>query len=248
MRLPARLNIAASLVAIAFVAACSDSTGLNQPTAAQVAAHFDSIAIQAQTQSQTNSAYSTRGFVASLIELAAATGATPTALTVTTASGTEQWKAYELLDHTGPGADVTDSSYILLMYRDADAHTAVLAEISSTGELPLVGLFTGDTILVSPTSSSGSSTLSSVGATCTAVSSSLLNPLLGTILFSSCNLARFQSSLSITLPATTGLDASLASIDFSTVAINGVRIVDQAQGSGLRVHDMLRAVAANRHH
>ena len=87
-----------------------------------------------------------------------------------------------------------------------------------------------------------------MGAACTTLSSSLLNPLLSTILFSDCKLARFQSSLSLTLPETTGLDASLASMDFSDVSINGVRIVDQAQGSGLRVHEMLRAAAASRHH
>ena len=97
MRSPARLNIAVSLLAITVAAACSDSTGPKEPTAAQVAAHFDSIAIDAQTQSQTHESYSGRNLLATLIELPAALGAVPASVSVTTANGVERWKAYELL-------------------------------------------------------------------------------------------------------------------------------------------------------
>ena len=87
MRSPVRLNVAVSLLAISFAIACSDSTGPREPTAAQVAAHFDSIAIDAQAQAETHSSYSTRNLISTLIELPAALGATPASVNVTTANG-----------------------------------------------------------------------------------------------------------------------------------------------------------------
>jgi hypothetical protein len=247
MHATARLHLAATFLVIAAASACSDSTGVTPLTAAQVAAHFDSIAVVAAARADTNGSYGTRAFLASLIELPAALGATPATVSVTTANSSESWKAYEILDVTGPGS-TPDSSYILLLFRDADAHTAIIADYDSAGSLQDAGLVTGDTILVNPDDASGSTSVSSIGSACTNISSSLANPLLSSFTESSCNAATFQSSLDLANPATTGLDAVLSSVSFSNVHVNGVRVVEQAEGATVRrIRTILHAAAANRH-
>jgi hypothetical protein len=247
MRSSARLNTVVTLLAISLAAACSDSTGPKQLTAAQVAAHFDSIAIQAQTQSQTNEAYSGRGFLTSLIELPAALGATPSSITVTTAHGNETWQAYELLDIPASGSS-SDSTFFLLAFRDANAHTAMLITFDGSGAGNAGGIITGDTISVNPSHASGTTRLSSVTTTCTTVSTSLLNPQLASLSFDSCNLALFTTTLSLTFPTTTGLDASLTSVSFTNASVNGVRVVDQAAGASLRrAAAMFRSMSADTH-
>jgi hypothetical protein len=247
MRLSARLNIAVSLLAISAVAACSDSTGPTGPTAAQIAAHFDSIAIQAQAQSQTNQIYTGRNLLATLIELPAALGATPSAVSVTTVNGAETWKAYQLL--AIPSTNAADSVFFLLMFRDADAHTALLVTFDSAGVGNSGGIITGDTISVSPTDASASTTLTSVTTACTTPSTSLLNPQLTSLSIGTCNLARFNTSLHLTSPSTTGMDAALTSVSITNVSVNGVRVVESASGASVRrVLGMLRAAKANKQH
>ncbi|HSU94358.1 MAG TPA: hypothetical protein VLI43_11650 [Gemmatimonadaceae bacterium] len=250
MRSPARLKLVVSLLALSVAAACgSDSTGPKAPTAAQLAAHFDSIAIQAQTQSATNGAYSGRGFLVTLIEIPAALGAVPASVSVTTATGVESWKAYELL--AVPPTNSADSVFFLLMFRDADAHTAMLINFDSTGTGDLGIIITSDTIMVGSSSASATTSLSSVSTTCATPSASLLNPQLATQTQSigTCNLARFTTSVHLTSPATTGMDAALTSVSFSNSSVNGARVVDQASGAAVRrVLDMLKTARANRHH
>ena len=247
MHASARLHLAATFFVLAAAAACSDSTGPTPLTAAQVAAHFDTISVAATAKADTNGSYGTRAFLTSLIELPAALGATPATVSVTTANGSESWQAYELLDATAPGS-TPDSAYILLLFRDADAHTAVIADYDSTGTLQDAGLVTGDTILVNPNDGSGSTSLASTSSACTSISNSLTNPMLSTFSVSSCNLARFQTSLELALPTTTGLDAVLTSISFSNVGVNGARIREQSEGASVRrIRAILRAAAANRH-
>jgi hypothetical protein len=242
MRSLARLRIAASLLVVSAVAACSDSTGPRQQTAAQLAAHFDSIAIQASAQSETNSAYGVRSFLTTLIELPAALGAVPATVSVTTASGVEQWKAYELLEVQPPGGSNTDSTFILLAFRDADAHTAIAVFFDSTGTAQDGGIITGDTITVNPSNGSGTTSLTSTSTTCTTPAASLLNPQLGVITVSQCNLAKFRTTLSLTSPTTPGMDAALTTLTLSNATVNGVRAVDQASGASVRrLKAMLRA-------
>jgi hypothetical protein len=244
MRSPARLNLVVSLVVIASAAACGDSTGPSAPTAAQVAAHFDSIAVQAQSQS---SAYEERSLLASLIELPAALGALPSTVKVTTADGTENWKAYELLD-LPPSGSSSDSTFFLLAFRDADAHTALLITFDGDGTGNGGGIVTGDTINVNPSDASATTTLSSVTNACGAISSSLLNTQLSTVTFDTCNLATFTTTLNLTLPTTTGMDAALTSLSFSNSSVNGVRVVDQAAGASLRrAAAMFHSAKAYRH-
>jgi hypothetical protein len=244
MRLPARVNVAVSLLAMAFAIACSDSTGPKEQTSAQVAAHFDSIAIDAAARGQD---YGVRGMMATLIELPAALGAVPAKVSVTTASGVESWKAYELLEVSPPGSEA-DSSFALLMFRDADAHTALLVFFDSTGTGEGGGVITGDTIFVSPTDAGAMTSLSSVGSACATPAASLVNPQLGMLAIGTCSLAGFRTSLQLTLPTTDGMDPALTNVSFTNATVNGVRAVGQAAGASIqRIHDMLRAAKANRH-
>ncbi|MBK5188428.1 MAG: hypothetical protein JJD97_09285 [Gemmatimonadaceae bacterium] len=245
MRLPARLRIAASFVALALTAACSsDSTGPSTQSPAQLARHFDSLYVSAAARSDTFSTYGERALLMTFLELPAALGATPATVNVTTASGVEHWKGYELLEVSAPGTTV-DSSYILLAYRDADAHTMIIADFDSSGALQEGGVITGDTIAVSPTNGSGTTSLSSVGATCATPSSTLANPQLATLGIGSCNLATFHTNFSMTFSTSSSVDPALANLSFSSATINGVRAVDAAStGAVRRVRAMLRAAAA----
>jgi hypothetical protein len=246
MHSPARLRIAASFLAISVAAACgSDSTGPGAQTAAQVAAHFDSIAIQANAQNDTNSSYESRSLLTTLIELPAALGAVPATVSVTTADGVEHWKAYELLARPSSQSE-NDSAFILLAFRDGDAHTALLAEFDGSGTIQEGGLVTGDTILVNPTDGSGSTALTSTSTTCTTPSASLLNPALDMLGMSACTLAKFHTSVMLTSPATEGMDAALTSVSFTNASVNGIRTIDaDVSGASVRrVRALLHAAAA----
>jgi hypothetical protein len=135
------------------------------------------------------------------------------------------------------------------MFRDADAHTAMLINFDSTGTGDLGIIITSDTIMVGSSSASATTSLSSVSTTCATPSASLLNPQLATQSIGTCNLARFTTSVHLTSPATTGMDAALTSISFSNSSVNGARVVGQAAGASVRrVLDMLKTARANRHH
>jgi hypothetical protein len=245
MRTIVRLGLAAPFLAISFAAACSDSTGPGQQSAAQTAAHFDSLALSAQAD--TNSAFGTRSLLTTLIEIPAALGAVSSSVSVTTANGAESWRAYELSLLSAPGA--SDSSFVVLMFRDADAHTVLIAFYDSTGTLNDVGLVTGDTIPVSPIDLNGTTSLTSVGNACATPSASLVNPELGFLGVGECHLAKFRSSTALSLPSTPGLDAALMTLSFSNATVNGVRVIAPAEGTPVRrLREILRAAAADRRH
>ena len=97
----------------------------------------------------------------------------------------EQWKGYELLDLTAPG-DSADSTFVLLAYRESDAHTVVVAFFDGSGAPQQAALITEDTILAQPSSGGGATSLLSVGTTCRTPPSSLVNPQFDSPLASSC--------------------------------------------------------------
>lgn len=239
MRLLARINIAASLAAVVLTAACSDSSGpsaADQATA--IAARFDSIYVDATAQSNGGaSAYEARAGIASLLEVPPAFGATPSTITVTTASGNESWKGFEFVDLNSAGSD---SSFVLLAYREAAAHTVLAVIFDSTGAPQFGGLITGDTLSASPNAGSGATTLLSVGAACRTPPSSLTNPEFDTPLVSSCSLATFSTTLTLQFAASPGIDAALESLSFSHTTVNGIRVVDPL--AGRRVNALLHAL------
>ncbi len=242
MRAPARLALAASLAAVALTAACSDSSGPSSTnTPSEVAARFDSIYVDAFARSDSGSnGYSTRVELSTLLEIPAALGASPSSITVSTATGTEHWKGYEFVELTSPGQPV-DSEFVLLAYRESAAHTVIAVFFDSTGTGAGGGVITNDTLSMTPNTAHGTTHLASVGATCSTPSASLVNPEFHMTFFSSCSLATFQTTLAMTFPTASGVDPALASLSFSTTAVNGIRVIAAANNS-LRVQSMLHAL------
>jgi len=230
MRTPARLHIAASFVVIAFAAACgSDSTGPSQ-TPGSVAQHFDSLYVEANDLSDSIDAFGARAFLLTLLELPPALGASPSTINVTTASGVEHWRAFEVGEVFSP----TDSGFALLAYRETAAHTVLLIEYNGDGTINDGALITNDTLPTDITGGSGSTTLTSMGTSCGSVPSSLTNPQIGDIDFSSCTLAKFVTSLTLSTQTSSHIDPALASVEFDGATINGIRLIDNAEAATLR--------------
>jgi hypothetical protein len=226
MRLPARIALAATCCTLAFTSACSDSTSPdNTQDAAHLAAHFDSLYVAAASHEDT-SAYSFRITALSLLGLAPALGAPASNITVTTANGTEHWKGFELEDVLESGGTPNDTTYFVVAYRESDVHTAIVALYDAEGNIEDGVLLTNDTLNVVPSDGSGTTTRTSLGSTCTEISSSLQNPQLTSINPVACNAAAFGTSMTLVVPSDPNVDAALTSLSFPTTTIQGVRILE----------------------
>jgi hypothetical protein len=227
MRLATRLSVAAAIGIIAATTACgSDSTGPPADhTPGTLAQHFDTLfahAIVARAQLLSN------------LELAAAFGAAPTTITVTTSAGTEQWKGFVFEEvHPDTGAKV-DSAYFVVAYRDSLVHTAVLAGFLANGTSLGTELLTNDTVVIDTSSQSGGASLTSVGASCTTPIAGLVNPIIATAQSTTCLAAVFSSNLTLAFPAHTGVDAALTAFSFPAMSFAGERFFD-ASTPGNRV-------------
>jgi hypothetical protein len=241
MRLSARLSLAATCCALAFTGACSDSTSPDSSQdAAHLAAHFDSLYVDAAAHSDTS--YEGRSLLLSFLEVAPALGANATNITVTTANGTEHWKGFEIADLFVHG-DTTDTTYIVAAYRESEVHTMVVAIYGQDGSIQTGGLLTNDTLDIGPDDGGGSTTRTSLGSTCTQPSSSLQNPFVLTLNVQSCNVATFSTSMTLVMPSTPGADVALTSLSFPTTTFNGVWVVEGANtgtAAVRRVRAMLR--------
>lgn len=243
MRLSARLTLAATCCTLVLTSACSDSTGPNTQDAAHLAAHFDSLYVTAAALGhQGSNGYSARATILTLVEVAPAFGATPTTVTVNTATGTEHWKGFELEDVTTNGGTPNDTTYFVIAYREAEAHTVLFAFYGAGGSVQEAGIVANDTLTIGASQESGATSLASVGSACTAPSSSLVNPLLATLGPLPCNSASFNTSLSLTIPSTPNVDAALTGLSFTATTFNGVRVVEPATGQETvrRVRALLR--------
>jgi hypothetical protein len=228
MRLAPRLAVVAAFVILAVAAACgSDSTGpVDGSTPPSLAIHFDTLYTQAKAQSTTDTMYKLRAVALSDLELSAAFGATPTDLTVTTASGTETWKGFVYEEVRANGGTPTDSGRFVLAYRDADAHTLVVTAFAANGSSTGASLVTNDTIVVHANANAGSATLVSTGAACPAAPSELANPVIATANQATCLSATFSATLTVGFPATAGVDAALTHISFPATTFAGARFQD----------------------
>jgi hypothetical protein len=230
MHTTARFRVAASLLVIMTAAACgSDSTGPSQ-SPSSVAAHFDSLYVDAVNRTANDNAYSIRSLLLTLFEVPPAAGASPATISVTTASGVEHWKAFEIGDVFSP----TDSTFFLLAYRESAVHTALVIQYAGDGSIVEGALLTNDTLPAQIINGSGSTTLSSTSSTCGTPSSSLVNPSLNVFEFATCTLAKFKTSVTISTVTSADIDPALASIALHNATVNGVRIVDAEQAATLR--------------
>ena len=228
MQFAPRLAFVAAFTILAVTAACGgDSTGPGDgQTPPNLAVHFDSLYAQAKAKSTSDTMYKFRSVALSDLELPAAFGATPTNITVTTASGTETWKGFvfeEVLTNSGTP---TDSGRFVIAYRDPEAHTVFVTTLKADGSSVGASLVANDTIIVHASSNAGSVTQTSVGATCDAPPSGLTNPVIATAQQSTCLSATYSATLTLGFPATSGVDAALTQISFPTTTFSGVRFQD----------------------
>lgn len=230
MRTHARLRVAAAFFVTTVATACGgDSTGPSQ-TPASVAAHFDSLYVEASDLSDGENAYDGRALYLTFFEVPPALGASPTAINVTTATGVEHWKAFEFSELFTP----TDSGFAFLAYRESAAHTVIFIEFYGDGTIVDGALITNDTLATNITDGGGSTTLTSTGTHCGSLAPSLANPHLDSLTFVSCTLAKFRTSLTLTTQSSSNIDPALASIAITSVPVNGLRIVDAPQQASLR--------------
>ena len=228
MQFAPRLAFVAAVTIIAVTAACgSDSTGPGDGgTPPSLAKHFDSLYVQAKAQSTSDTMFRFRSVALSDLELPAAFGATPTNITVTTATGTETWKGFVFEEVHTSGGTPSDSGRFVIAYRDADAHTLFVTVLLANGTSAGASLVTNDTIVVNANANTGSVTLLSTGAACPAASSGLTNPVIATANSATCLSASFSATLTLGFPATAGVDAALTHISFPATTFAGERFQD----------------------
>jgi hypothetical protein len=243
MRHLVHLTAAAACCALVFTTACSDSTGPNNSQdPSHVAAHFDSLYVEASSLG--TDAGNGRAQLLSLLELAPAFGAKPADVTVTTGSATEHWKGFELEEVQMDGDTPSDTTYLLLAYRESDAHTVLVAYYNAAGAIEDGGVFVNDTLSVEANDGTGTSSRTSLGAACGTASASLTNPEFAEFESLPCNTATFSTSMTLVVPETDGLDPALETLSLPVTTFNGLRIQDAAeagQGMARRVRALLHS-------
>jgi hypothetical protein len=189
------------------LSACGNSsTGPHAPSPAQIARHIDSLMIATRNGSR---------FELLFVALdGPAEGVAPITVSVTTASGTQQWQGY-ILKYAGSVASA-DSNFDLIAYSDYALTNVLWVEkryFSAQNVTTAANLLTDSTTLISQGSGTMTAMTVSIGGSCQLASGlddpSVLPP--GT-----CNLATFTGSLSWSFPVTGEFQTiSIASQTFS---------------------------------
>jgi len=215
MRYRSRIAVLLACIAIELAAACSGD--ITAPSASSLALHFDSLYIAAVGGGGGVSiSESIRGQVLTDIELPSAFGASTHVVAVTTASGVENWNGLEFV--LNPGGSALEFNDILVAYRDANAHTVLVASYAQDGSIQSASLLLDDTVRVVATSPSGSSSITSLGGGC-ATPPALSNPNMMSYSVATCERAQFSSSVSADFPVTS--DTTLTHLDFDATTFNG---------------------------
>ncbi|MDQ2932456.1 MAG: hypothetical protein M3Y05_16770 [Gemmatimonadota bacterium] len=245
MRLTTRLSLAAAFAIIVTTAACgSDGSGppTGPPTTpGTLAQHFDTLFAQAKASSISDTNYNGRVEILSDLELAAAFGAAPTAVTVTTSAGTESWKAFVFEEVRNIGGVASDSGYIIIAYRDSLVHTALLTGVRANGTSLGGRLLVSDTHVVVASANSGLASLVSTGSACATPIAGLVNPIIVRGQSATCLTAVIQAAHSSTFPATAGVDAAYTQLSFATQTFAGERFFDgETPGAQTSIASLLR--------
>lgn len=234
MQFAPRSVLAATIAVLATTAACGSSSTSPKVTPI-LAAHFDTLYVAAKALSATDTNYNFRSIALSDLELPAAFGATPSSVAMTTASGTESWKGFVFEEVVTTSGTPSDSGRIFLAYRDADAHTLVVAVLLANNSFGGASLMSNDTVVVDASSSSGSITQTAVGASCPAPPTGLTNPVIATANQATCLLATYSAALTFDFPSTAGVDPALTHLSFTTTTFAGERFQDPFGMSTSRV-------------
>jgi hypothetical protein len=245
MQFAPRSAFAAAVVILATAAACGgDSTGPRGTTS--LAAHFDSLYVAAKALGTTDTSYNFRVIALSDLELPAAFGATPSNIVMTTATGSESWKGFAFEEVLTSSGTPSDSGRFVLAYRDADAHTLLVTVQHADGSFQDAALMTNDTIVVLASSNAGSITQTAVGSSCPAPPSGLTNPVISTAAQATCLLATYSATLTLSFPATTGVDPALTHLSFSPTTFSGERFQDPFGASISRVASVWQRASLRR--
>ena len=229
MRSITRLTLAATVGILATTAACSSSTTAppgGPPKAGTLAQHFDTLYAQAKALSVSDTNYKFRAEALSNLELGAAFGAAPTAITVTTSSGTEQWKGFVVKEVKNVGGTASDSAILIFAYRDSLVHTMIEGGFLANGTPLTTSLLTNDTLRVHTSSVAGSASSTSVGSTCATPIAGLVNPIIAAAKAATCLSAVFNAAITLNFPATAGVDPALTVVSFPTTSFAGERFFD----------------------
>lgn len=213
---------------MAIIAACGDdSTGLR---AADYARHFDSL----YTAAVANDAnpLSIRRYVLSDLEIAAAFGATPRVVTVTTASGVEQWKGVEFISQ--PNGNLFEFRNVLAAYRESDAHTVLEVEYVSDGSVLRASLLVDDSVDVQGARVSGHSTVTAHRDGCPSPAA-LENHIVEAFTIGTCATAEFSSSMAADFAAIPDADPALTHLELGPTTFAG-EIFDSGFGDSVTVH------------
>jgi hypothetical protein len=214
MTLRSRLVCVISCSAILYGAACSsDSTG---PSASRLAQHFDSLYSAAVANGSIG--YAIRAQEISELEIAAAFGAIPRDVRVTTANGVEHWKGFEFM--TNPNGGPFEFNNIVIAYRDADAHTIFDARYAPDGSITSAWLLVNDTLQLFTSDISGRSALTSSHAGCPAPPT-LANPNMVWYTLPACASAHFLSSASAEFGIVPSVDGALSHLAFGSTVFPG---------------------------
>ena len=186
-----------------------DATRPGERTAAAVAAHFDSL----YAARVADVGYDDWAVTLAWAEIGPAFGVAPTEITVQTATGAEQWHLSQF-DLVEAGS----ADHIALLYRDADAHTAVFFTSSVSGDSIIATLFIDDTLYPEQGDGSASTSLLSHSGKC-ALLPGLVNPQLTPLVGANntCTFAKFETSFSLTFPSAALVDPALGSLSGSAV-------------------------------
>lgn len=216
MHIWSRGSLLGAVALAVLVAACSsDSTA---PKSSDLATYYDSLFEHLDPPGQLNPLLDLRANMLSNIELAIAFGAIPRAVSVTTAAGTEHWHGVEFV--LNPNGSQFEFDHILIVYRDTEAHTALMVHFGSDGSPTLAILEVADTMVSVPYTLLGSSVANSQRDGC-ATPPTLANPAIGSYLLGSCATATFTASISYHPDAIPGLDPALTTIEFGPTVFAG---------------------------
>lgn len=242
MRITSGLSVAALCGTLVLASACSDSTSPNgSQSPSHVAAHFDSLYVTAAAMAEGSENYSERALLLSFIEAAAAYGSSPTTVDVTTANGSEQWKAYEIEDIEQGSGSALDTTFLVVAYRESAAHTIALAEYDASGHIYSGEIITNDSLPVEPSDGDGFTERASLGGSCTTPSASLVNQQIGTIADFACTPATFGTSMVLVTDPDPNVDGALTSISIPTSTLNGeLFVASEGTATVRRMRALLR--------
>jgi hypothetical protein len=234
--------LAIPTIALVTATACSDSTG---PSA--VARHFDALLSQACAAADsnptpglgynTNSGYLQRCILLGVLITAPASGAEPSPLRVTTATGTAVWQGLvvEYTDTNQVGTPV-DSSFEVIAFSDDNVTTAVVGSEFMSSDSGMY-LEANDTVTVNARyPSTFSVSTASRGGRCSdthGLPDPLDNPYDDPPIEYSpsiCRLSTFAVSMTGTFPVAPGVDTAFVSVRVPSQTVNGITVFNSPTG------------------